>query len=126
MRTNVELMDAVLADMGAIHRRATNETLNEQDFRQLMSRARWNATALRQRLLDEEEPPIELTDKTQAVILAGKVGRHPHLVGILRRLPGLMTGRELADRGLADRGLARLRTVSDGARTLGVVEGGQA
>lgn len=117
--TNVELVDALLADMGAIHRRAANETLSETDFRGLMERARWNAKALRDRLVDEDEPAIELTDKAMAVIAAGKVGRHLSLGGLMRRKPRVQTGRELAE------DVARIRTVTDGERTVGVVDGGR-
>ena len=116
--TNVELVEAVLADMGAIHRRATNETLDEKDFRELMSRARWNAEALRQRMLDEEEPLIEVTDRAKAILAAGRIARAPGFRQLLSRTAAVMTGRDLVERGPS-----RLRTVTDGGRTLGVVDG---
>jgi hypothetical protein len=116
--TDLERIDGVLADLGTIARRAGAETLDEADFRALMMRARLRLKALRASLQVEADVAEAPIDAAQASSLAAEVGRDPGLRELIRRNPGLMTARQLADRPE----VSRARTYGP----LAVVDGGRA
>lgn len=95
--TDLDRIDGLLADLGTIVRRAGSETLSEEDFRTLASRMRTRLKDLRESLTEEVEP-IVLTDATEAIAAAGRLGRDPAVQSLLRRMPALMTARQLATR----------------------------
>lgn len=112
-----DLIQAALADMGTIHRRALAQTLTEEDFRELMSRARGSLMTLRDLLIGLDEPSIELTDAGRAAVATPRKDAR----SLLSRIPGLMTGRQVPPPAPA-----RMRSVVQGRRRLGVIEGGRA
>lgn len=112
-----DLIQAALADMGTIKRRASSQTLTEEDFNELMGRARGHLLDLRELLIGLEEPQIELTDAGLAAL--AKPPRRLDARELLSRIPGLMTARQLPSP-------ARMRAVTDRGRRLGVVDGGRA
>ena len=115
----LDLVEATLADLGTLHRRAGNETLTEGDFRTLTRRMRDNLRALRQQLEDEEGGTLVLTDLGLALTQAENVkrtlkarpGQSLGLADLLARVPGL---RRASDLG---RDLSRGLRVIDGGRS---------
>jgi len=115
----LDLVEATLADLGTLHRRAGNETLTEGDFRTLTRRMRDNLRALRQQLEDEEGGTLVLTDLGLALTQAENVkrtlkarpGQSLGLADLLSRVPGL---RRASDLG---RDLSRGLRVIDGGRS---------
>lgn len=99
--TELELIDGALADLGAIHRRASSQTLPEADFRELMTRVRSRLRVLRAAHLGSDEPALVLTDAgmsaADAIEAAGVIGQRPEIRELIRRAPGLMTARSLID-----------------------------
>lgn len=112
-----DLIQAALADMGTIHRRASAQTLTEEDFRELMARARGHLLDLRELLIGLDEPAVELTDAGLAALATPP--RRLDARALLSRIPGLMTARQLASP-------TRIRAVTDRGRRLGVIDGGRA
>jgi hypothetical protein len=115
----LDLVEATLADLGTLHRRAGNAALDESDFRALTRRMRDNLRALRQQLEDEEGGTLVLTDLGLAMTQAENVkrslkarpGQTLGLAPLLARIPGLMRGSDLR------RDLTRGLRVIDGGRT---------
>lgn len=114
-----DLIQAALADMGTIHRRASEQTLTEEDFRELMGRARRHLIDLRELLIGLDEPAIELTDAGRAAL--AKPPRRLDARALMARIPGLMTGRQVPSPSLA-----RMRSVTQRGRCLGIIDGGRA
>lgn len=120
----LDLVEATLADLGTLHRRAGNETLTEGDFRALTRRMRDNLRALRQQLQDEEGGTLVLTDAASALVRAEEMkrtlktrpGQPLGLASLLGRVPGLMRGSDLGRDG-RPRDLTRGLRVIDGGRT---------
>lgn len=114
-----DLIQAALADMGTIHRRASAQTLTEEDFRELMGRARRHLIDLRELLIGLDEPEIELTDAGRAALANSP--RRLDARALLARIPGLMMGRDVPSPSTG-----RMRAVTQRGRCLGVIDGGRA
>ncbi len=125
---DLERIEAVLADLGTIVRRAGAETLSEEDFRGFASRARGNLIALRASLRAERETDIEagggfeltglgLTTLGQALSDSADQ-RRASIKALASRIDGLMTGADLAR---LPQGVTRARV----CRTLVVIDGGR-
>ncbi|WP_370236576.1 hypothetical protein [Brevundimonas sp.] len=120
----LDLVEALLADLGILHRRAGNETLTPDDFRTLTRRMRDNLRALRQQLEDEEGGNLVLTDVASALVraeemkrtLKARPGQSLGLASLLSRVPGLMRGSDLGRDG-RPHDLSRGLRVIDGGRT---------
>lgn len=70
----VQLLDAVLADLGSVVRRSRFGTLEEADFDGLMARARARLKALRAaRQAEADLEPLELTEAGRAYAAATEV-----------------------------------------------------
>lgn len=96
-QTELQLIDGCLADLGTLFRRHEAETLTEEDGLALMNRMRRRLKALRSNRLADAGEELELTDAGAAYAAATQVARHPNLQALLRRVPRLMTARNLAD-----------------------------
>ncbi len=94
--TDLERIDGLLADLGTMNRRAAAQTLDEADWLTLARRMRRRLLDLRASL-EEAAEPLVLTDAAEAVLVAGEVGRSPQLQALIRRMPALMTARQLAE-----------------------------
>lgn len=99
--TPLELVEHALEDLGAIHRWQQAGTLTEAEYTLLMGDTRDRLKLLRDHLSPEGEEAIELTDAGAAVLAALKVGQDPQTRELIRRMPGLMTARNLAEHGAA-------------------------
>lgn len=98
--TDLDVINFLLADIGTVVRRRRENTLSDEDFETLMGRSRARLKHLRdQRMV--EDLGIELTDAGNAVAQARDLFRQPGVLDLFRRLPGLMTGRELAEKPFA-------------------------
>lgn len=104
VEAEIALIDLVLADLGTLHRRATAETLIEEDLRQLVNRARYRLKMVRAAREAEasEAAPIELTDKARAYAAAAEVAARPDALASVMRRCGLTTGAGLARRRAAE------------------------
>lgn len=112
----VQLLDLVLADLGAIVRRSRAETLTEEDFDELSNRMRARLVQVRasRRADDLPEGGLELTDAGMALLAADEVS------GLLDRVPSLMRGRDVPAPGPS-----RMRSVTGrSSQTFGVIDGG--
>lgn len=107
--SELEQIDAALADLGTLHRRAGAQTLTEEDFRGLVRGIRSRLISLRAAAMADEEPPLELTDAGVAAALACNVAQRPEVQRLIRRVPSLMTARNLA----AHPGVGRARFHGD-------------
>lgn len=124
--SEVDLIDAALADLGTIVRRARVGTLTDDDFNALAGRMRSGLSRLRtSRLIadggDEDGETIVLTDVGAAHARAGIAARQRAISRLLKTTPGLTTGRQTpAPR--PDRMRTYAGPVIDGV--LGVIDGG--
>ncbi len=125
---DLDRIEAVLADLGTIVRRAGAETLSEEEFHGFASRARRNLIALRASLRAERETDIEggggfeltglgLTTLGQALSDSADQ-RRASIKALASRIDGLMTGADLA---ALPQGTARARVCG----TLIVIDGGR-
>lgn len=115
-----DLIEAVLGDLSTIRRRTARHALTQEDFDALMSRSRQNLQALKTAVLQGEDV-MGFAEAGDAIRAAQALVRDPEFRSMLKtRIPGLMTGREVPMPP------TRMRSVTQGVRTLGVIEGGLA
>lgn len=95
--TELQLIDGCLADVGTLTRRHEAEILTEEEGMALLARLRRRLRTLRLHHLADNGEELELTDAGAAFVAATDVAQHPNLQALLRRIPELMTARNLAD-----------------------------
>lgn len=115
-----DLIEAVLGDLSTIKRRTANHTLTQDDFDALMSRSRQQLQTLKSAVLQGEDI-MGFAAAGDAIRAARAVSRDPEFKRFLReRIPGLMSGREVPTPP------SRMRSVAQGSRAFGVIDGGRA
>lgn len=95
--TPLELVEAVLLDLGCIDRWQRAGTLTKAEYDLMSIRSRERLTQLRSLLSGEGDEVVELTDAGQAVLAALKVGQNPDAQELIRRAPALMTATRLSE-----------------------------
>lgn len=113
----LNLIDGLLADVGALRRWNEAEAVSEQDGIDLLNRMRSALRELRATLAGGDEQEIVLTDAGGTALMAFEAARQTGFREAVRRSQKLMTGRTLMERGVDRARFYGELAAIDGGRT---------